>query len=267
VDLMTVTQTILSANRSDNARPMPPRLVVIHTTESNETTGGAIAIARFFQPEPADKSAHLVVDDTDTVRVVPDRYQAYTALGANEDGLHVEIVGKAGQGTTGWADAYSQAALRRAADAVRTWCNDYGIPVRQRSTAEVKAGWRGICGHVNISEAYHLTDHTDPGPTFPWDQFIALIQGDDDVAAADVWTEELDNRPQQAAGHPDAKSEAGNLLEACYDLLYGVRREQAAQAKVLEAIAEKSGLTAAEVEAAAKAGAAEAVAELTITIT
>lgn len=237
---MTVTHVILSENRSDKPRAMPPRLVVIHTTESHEEEGEAVDIAHFFQPEPADKSAHLVVDDKDTVRVVPDQYQAYTALGANVDGLHVEICGSAGQGAKGWADDYSQAALRRAADAVRTWCDDYGIPVRHLTTEQVKAGWRGICGHVNVSEAYHLTDHTDPGPTFPWGQFIALIEGDDDMA----WTDEL-----KVPGTTETKP-AGDMLR--YTYARGIRVEAQVEA-LLDLLQQSSGgavITVEQLEAA-----------------
>jgi N-acetyl-anhydromuramyl-L-alanine amidase AmpD len=43
----------------------------------------------------------------------------------------------------------------------------------------------GICGHVEVSQAFHLSTHTDPGPNFPWSQFMAVVLGgpvgDDDV--------------------------------------------------------------------------------------
>lgn len=182
---MKTTAFILSENRSDTARPMPPKWIVIHDTESPETTGRARSVAQMFQPEAADKSAHVVVDNKDIIRCVPDQYQAYAALGGNVQGLHIEIVGTAAQGAKGWADDYSQAALRNAAAVAATWADVYGIPVRKLSSADVKAGKRGICGHINITEAFKQSTHTDPGPTFPWDQFIQMVQGDDDMALSD----------------------------------------------------------------------------------
>lgn len=35
----------------------------------------------------------------------------------------------------------------------------------------------GICGHDNVSDAFHQSDHDDPGPYFPWNEFIAAVQG------------------------------------------------------------------------------------------
>lgn len=183
---MHLTGTVPARNLG-GTRPMPPRLVVVHTTESHEVKGGARAVANYFANPASDASAHIVVDDADTIRSVPDNRIAYTALGANIDGLHVEIVGSAGQGADGWADDYSQKALRRAADVVRDWCDTYGIPVRKLGSDDVKAGKHGICGHVNVSQAYGQSTHTDPGPTFPWGQFLDLVNGDDmPLSDADV---------------------------------------------------------------------------------
>lgn len=198
--------TVLSTNVG-GFRAMPPRLIVIHTTESHEEDGEARDIAHYFADPATDASSHLVVDNRETIRCVPDNRIAYTALGANTDGLHIEICGKSGQGAKGWADDFSQAALRRAAAAAAVWSKAYGIPLRKLSSADVKAGKRGVCGHVNVTEAYHRSTHTDPGPAFPWALFLDLAKG----TADDMdWTDPLDNRVT------GKKSQAGNLIEQTY---------------------------------------------------
>ena len=48
------------------------------------------------------------------------------------------------------------------------------------SAADVKAGKAGICGHVHASDAYHLSDHTDPGANFPWGEFMTQVASQED---------------------------------------------------------------------------------------
>ncbi|WP_446924560.1 hypothetical protein, partial [Klebsiella pneumoniae] len=43
--------------------------------------------------------------------------------------------------------------------------------------ADLKAGKRGVCGHVDVTDAWHQSDHDDPGPWFPWDKFMAVVNG------------------------------------------------------------------------------------------
>lgn len=56
--------------------------------------------------------------------------------------------------------------------------------------ADLKAGRRGICGHVDVTDAWHQSDHDDPGPWFPWDKFMAVVNGgsgkSEELTVADV---------------------------------------------------------------------------------
>jgi hypothetical protein len=45
-----------------------------------------------------------------------------------------------------------------------------------RTPAEIQGGAHGVCGHVDISRAFGLTDHTDPGVGFPRNWFIERIR-------------------------------------------------------------------------------------------
>jgi len=40
----------------------------------------------------------------------------------------------------------------------------------------LRAGKRGITGHAQVSEAFHRTDHTDPGTSFPVDAYLARVR-------------------------------------------------------------------------------------------
>jgi N-acetyl-anhydromuramyl-L-alanine amidase AmpD len=66
--------------------------------------------------------------------------------------------------------------LARAATLTAEKCIAYGIPVTKIFPADLLAGKRGICGHVDVTNAWHQSDHTDPGPDFPWASFLASVR-------------------------------------------------------------------------------------------
>ncbi|WP_425955764.1 peptidoglycan recognition protein family protein [Xylanimonas sp. McL0601] len=168
-------KTILSPNKR-HGRISPIRLVVLHTTESGEISAGAEANASFFSRPATNASSHIVVDNDSEVRCVPDADTAFAAPGANADGLQLEMVGRAGQGVAGWSDAYSRSELERAAHIVAGWCEANHIPVRHLSVDQVADGvTRGIAGHVDVTNAFHKSTHTDPGDAFPWPEFLARV--------------------------------------------------------------------------------------------
>lgn len=163
------------------------RLLVVHTMESAEKPDTAEAVAAWFgglRGTPPQASAHACVDADSIVRCVRAAHDAAAAPGANSDGYHVELAGRSGQGAAGWSDDYSTRMLVLAADLMGEAAAMFAVPVRKLNVDEVRAGvLSGICGHTDVSQAFHKSTHTDPGPTFPWDAYLA------DVArAADKWT-------------------------------------------------------------------------------
>lgn len=153
------------------------RLVVIHDMEAPEGALTAENVARWFQTEASEPaSAHICVDNDSIVQCVLDNDVAHAAPGCNNDGIQIEIAGYARQTMREWLDDYSVQALNRAAHATAQYCLKYGIPVRQLSNAQLKAGEKGIIGHRQASQVYRKSDHMDPGDNFPWEYFIAAVK-------------------------------------------------------------------------------------------
>jgi hypothetical protein len=157
-----------------------PRLIVMHCTVSPEMGSGAEDVARYFANLPATNkaSAHKVCDNDSIVTCVPDESTAFAAAGANNDGLHLELVGQPTQTREEWLDAFSTNELAVAQTVVAEWSTKFGIPLRWLTVAEVADGvTRGMCTHADVSAAFPKvsTGHWDPGPNFPKDVFPAPI--------------------------------------------------------------------------------------------
>lgn len=160
-------------------RSNPTRLVIIHTPEWPESSSGAEAVARYFHdmPDGREASCHITIDSDSIVQCVKDSFVAWAAPGANHDGIQIELTGFANQTAAQWRDKFSLAALALAADATAQYCLKYDIPVKLLTVAEVKDGrTKGICGHATVTAAFHKSDHTDPGQSFPWKRFMAYVQ-------------------------------------------------------------------------------------------
>jgi N-acetyl-anhydromuramyl-L-alanine amidase AmpD len=174
---------IESPNRT-SATGRAIRWVVIHTMEIAERDGAAEACARWFASPVSEVSAHYCVDAATTIQCVPEDDIAWHARGGNANSIGIELAGSAGQRALGWDDAYSRAVLDRAAGLAAELCERYGIPIRRLRVADLVAGRRGLTGHADISAAFHKSDHWDPGPDFPWTQFLRLTRGSDVVERA-----------------------------------------------------------------------------------
>lgn len=155
------------------------RVIVIHTMETPERDGIAQDIARDFANRPPNKkaSAHLCIDNKTIVQSVKDNDVAFAAPGANSDGIHLELSGRAKQTKEDWQDDYSTAVLENAANAAAQYCLKYDIPVKKLSNSELgNKQSRGLVGHVQVSEVFKLSTHTDPGASFPWDHFLERVE-------------------------------------------------------------------------------------------
>lgn len=156
--------------------PRSVRLIVIHDMEYPEVMTAAEDVARYFASTATHASAHICVDADSIVQCVKDRDVAWAAPGANNDGIQVELAGYGRQTRADWLDVYSTALLNKAADAVAQYTLKYPhIPIKHLTNDELRNGRAGIIGHYQASAVYKGSDHTDPGPNFPWDVFLPLV--------------------------------------------------------------------------------------------
>lgn len=156
---------------------LPPRvvdLIIIHTMETPERPRTARDVAEWFAgPNAPQASAHFCIDDEQIIQCVRLQDVAWAAPGANRDGVHLEHAGYAGQTEVQWDDDYSQAVLWNSAQLAAQLCQRFGIPPVK---VDPKPGARGFCGHVDVTNWRNGgRGHQDPGPNFPWGQYLALV--------------------------------------------------------------------------------------------
>lgn len=169
--------------------------IVIHCTVSPCAPGWAVKIANYFKSPNSGGSAHYVVDPSAIVQCLPEDTIAWHAP-PNTNSIGVELCDWQKGNASRWSDSDHESMLKRAAVLVRGIANRHDIPIVRIGPAELRKGKRGICGHVDVSNAWHQSDHGDPnmGGNFPWEHFLNLVSGseeEDDMNAKDVWDHEI----------------------------------------------------------------------------
>ena len=159
----------------------PVKLIVVHTMEAPESAGRALQVAQWFAgPTAPQSSVHFCVDNKTIIRCVDEQDTAWAVddWGLNQQSISIEHAGFAAQTPPQWHDPYSQAMLKISAQLVAQLCRRHNVPKVKLSPAEIAAGKSGICGHADITAAKHIVGgHTDPGPNFPWADYMKLVQG------------------------------------------------------------------------------------------
>ncbi len=169
----------------------PPLWIVVHDMEAGESSGRAEATAAYFA-NPGDGrevSSHYTADSDSVVQCVDLDDTAWT-VGSREGngrGINWEFSGFDRQTRSEWLDPFGLAMFYTAAPLIRADAARFHIPLTRRTVAELRAMKPGITSHNDLREAFGGTTHTDPGPTFPWDVFLKIIngEGDDDVTPAE----------------------------------------------------------------------------------
>lgn len=185
--------TFIQARHHGGNSNAPVTRLVIHATcpdvgyPSASKAGRAVSTAHYFAEATRPASAHYVCDVSATVQCLSEETIGFHAP-PNSHSIGIEICADGGSRASfekashaysreQWLSPQVWPAVERAAILARDICRRHHIPVRKLTTAQVKSGMSGICGHDNVSDAFRQSDHDDPGPYFPWDEFIAAIQG------------------------------------------------------------------------------------------
>lgn len=115
-----------------------------------------------------DTNARVLVENTDDWNV--------WAAGptSNWSGLHRSFLMRGSETRDQWLKY--EAMLRAGAYEDAKWAKAYNIPPVKLSAAELRAGKRGFVGHSDTAAAWRETDHTDPGPGFPWDTYLGYVR-------------------------------------------------------------------------------------------
>jgi N-acetyl-anhydromuramyl-L-alanine amidase AmpD len=164
----------------------PPLWIVVHDMEAHETPTTAENTAQYFATGAGGRSvsSHYCVDNNSVVQCVNLSDVAWTVGNrpGNNRGINWELSGFASQSREQWLDAFGRAMFAQMAPIVQSDSKRFGIPLRRLTVAELRQYLPGITSHNDLREAFGVTDHTDPGPNFPWPEFIATMNGGTDVA-------------------------------------------------------------------------------------
>lgn len=178
----------VQAKHFRKGRRSPLTDVVIHSAETSERATTAEALGAYFaNPQrsnnagelvPVVASAHYSLDSDSAVQsvLVEDTAFHVRAPGFNDRSIGIELAGRAAQTRAEWLDDYGQLMLSTAALLVRYLCDTWTIPMNFVDAAGLRAGEHGITGHVQVRDAFSADTHYDPGPNFPWDEFIERVR-------------------------------------------------------------------------------------------
>lgn len=166
---------ILTTN-DDGRRAYTPKILAVHTFEGNPWII-AEDMARYQLQRSAGGSYTGVIDRAGrTARENDDDYIPWAAMfTGNRIARHWSLAGRAAQTRADWLtqDKQLQALARVLAHDHKT----YGTALRKLTVEEVRRAKTdrtvsGVCSHHDISLAFGESNHTDPGPHFPWDELI-----------------------------------------------------------------------------------------------
>lgn len=209
--------------------------VAIHTTEG-------IMDARdlgYYWQRITSGSSHAGCDNTKTVTYIDPAYASWTLLNGNSRSVNMEICGWARWTRDEWLGP-QKGRLIQAANWARQMCDRFGIPRRYIGAQGVARGEAGIIGHVDYTNGAKDGNHWDPGPGFPWDVFINLVNqgsgpggggtgGDFLMALTDQEQRELlegirDIRSDLSLPWKDLGVSTGNIVKYLYEAVADMRQ-------------------------------------------
>lgn len=173
--------TYVQASGYTVGRPGAPLWIVIHDMEADETPNTAENTAQYFATGAGgrDVSSHYCADNNSIVQCVLLKDTAWTVgnTQGNGRGINWELAGFIAQTREQWLDDFDIAMFNLMAPIIRSDATRYGIPLEHCTRADLAMYKPGVTSHWDLGVVFGGTDHTDPGPNFPWDYFMALLNG------------------------------------------------------------------------------------------
>ncbi len=186
---------IWSPNKYSGNGGYKKSIVVVHTNEAgpygyHKFPGTAESLGLYLKRPDVQASYQKAVDrNGDVCRMVSDEDRAWAAgsIGNNE-GLHICALGWSAQSREEWFDFPQQ--LDQIGKEIAQWCRDEGIPADKLDAAQLVDAKPGVAGHGDVAQAWHETDHTDPGQGFPYDYVLGVARrelgiGEEEMGAGD----------------------------------------------------------------------------------
>lgn len=159
-----------SPNQGPRKAGVEPDFVAIHTQEGNSS---AMDLAKNMETNGTGASYHYIVDkDGKTVIEAVDPSQRSNSMfePGNSRSININMAGtRAGDGPAG--KQFTREEWLARSDQLRTTA---AIAAREATNAGIPLD--KIVGHDWASKNVGSTDHTDPGPNFPWDVFNNFVQ-------------------------------------------------------------------------------------------
>ena len=164
------------ASRSSGTRPSSfISYFVVHDMEAANPHTAAEGTGAWFASHAAQGSSHYGVDNDSTQQYLPDTAIPWGAPPLNMSGLHVECAGLASLSREQWLHSYGP-MLQRLGWLMGKRCRAYRIPLRVLNVEQLrscgtdpKRSCGGVVTNHTITDAFHKSTHTDPGPGFPMD--------------------------------------------------------------------------------------------------
>lgn len=172
------TITDLTTN-DDGLRRGAPRVLVVHTFEGQDLPVERMTDYQSGRlPHQRTGSYHVVIDaDGRSGRENDNEFIPWAAgTTGNRIGLHVSLAGRAAFTRAQWLARGAQL------ETLAQWLAHEGrlnaIPLEVVPVAGIRGNGRGVCSHADLSRAFPKeTNHTDPGPQFPWDHVLERARG------------------------------------------------------------------------------------------
>lgn len=172
------------AYKSSPRGTRPVSLLAVHTAEGART---ARSLAAYFSRPDIAASSHDAIDSRETLHMVAYHRASWTLRSGNPISDNVELCGfarwtRAQWLSTGVVDGCGnpRAMLYRLAAWITVRARARNIPTRKLTVAQVARNQWGVIAHNDWTLAKNDGTHWDPGPGFPWDYVMTLVNNEED---------------------------------------------------------------------------------------